>query len=121
MRVINKKEDSENKIVLLGNSHAQMYVPLVSEVLSNDSNLLLLPLNECLPTTLINVSKECCLHLANKNLSSVLKDEKVTTIAIATTWYAQGYIDTNGLSVSRNNLKFAWKISSTIFKIVVKV
>ena len=84
----------------------QMYVPLVSEVLSNDSNLLLLPLNECLPTTLINVSKEC-LHLANKNLSSVLKDEKVTTIAIATTWYAQGYIDTNGLSVSRNNLKFA--------------
>ena len=68
------RESSDSTVALLGNSHAQMYVPLVSEVIPNNLDLLLVPLNGCLPTTTINVSQKC-LEKARTNLSIVSSDD----------------------------------------------
>jgi len=104
--VLKKAEVSDNTTVIIGNSHAQMYAPLVKNVDLINTNLLLLPLNGCLPTTSINISTEC-LQMASKNLSSVLADNSVTSVIIGTTWYAKNYIDVNGISVSSHKLHSA--------------
>ena len=99
-----KRKSSDSTIALLGNSHAQMYVPLVSEVIPHNLDLLLVPLNGCLPTTTINVSQKC-LEMAKTNLSVVLSDDDISTVIIATTWYSDSYVDTNGNDVDRTKLK----------------
>ena len=102
-----KTTKSSNSIVaLLGNSHAQMYVPLIAGVIPNSLDLLLVPLNECLPTTSINISQKC-LKMAQKNLNTVLSDKDISTVIIATTWYGDGYIDANGNEVNKSTLKGA--------------
>jgi hypothetical protein len=65
------------------------------------------PLNECLPTTQINTSEQC-LSQAQKNLTSVLSDDSVTTVIIGTTWYSDVYISLNGTIVGRDRLKHAF-------------
>jgi len=104
--IINKSETSDKIIVILGNSHAQMYTPLVSEVSPRSFNVLLVPLNGCLPTTSVNISSKC-LQQAKKNLSSVLNNMNVQTVIIGTTWYANKYVNSDGILVDKNNLKLA--------------
>ena len=97
------RETSDSTVALLGNSHAQMYVPLVSEVVPNNLDLLLVPLNGCLPTTTINVSQKC-LDRARTNLSEVSRDDNISTVIIATTWYNDSYVDDNGNDIDRSKL-----------------
>ena len=104
--ILKKAESSDKTTVIIGNSHAQMYAPLVKDVDLINTNLLLVPLNGCLPTTSINISTKC-LQTASKNLSIVLADNSVTSVIIATTWYAKNYIDANGTSVSSHKLQSA--------------
>ena len=86
---------NQNTIVLLGNSHAQMYAPMLTDIDLGNRNILLVPLNGCLPTTSINLSINC-IHMAQRNLSAVLADKTITTVLIATTWYSDKYVDQNG-------------------------
>jgi len=104
--ILKESKLSNKTIVLLGNSHAQMYAPLVAEVSPDNTNLLLVPLNGCLPTPSINISSKC-ISMANNNLSSVLNDTNVSSVIIATDWYDNEYIDKKGLIVSPQSLKFA--------------
>lgn len=104
--IIKKDKSSNRMIVLMGNSHAQMYAPLVSSVTPNNSGLLLVPLNGCLPTTTVNISQRCIL-LAKKNLSSILEDKNIKTVIIGTTWYKNTYIDSKGKVVDKIKLKDA--------------
>ena len=97
------RESSDSTVALLGNSHAQMYVPLVSEVIPNNLDLLLVPLNGCLPTTTINLSQKC-LEKARTNLSVVSSDDNISTVIIATTWYSDSYVDDNGNNIDRSKL-----------------
>jgi peptidoglycan/LPS O-acetylase OafA/YrhL len=106
--VVNKSKMAKKTIVLLGNSHAQMYVPLVEDIDLVNSNLLLVPLNGCLPTTSINISTKC-MQMASRNLSNVLADKSVTSVLIATTWYSDSYVDINGENVSSDKLHPAMK------------
>lgn len=104
--ILQEPQNSSQTIVLLGNSHAQMYAPLMLEAIDKRSTLTLVPLNGCVPMTLINISTSC-IEMANDNLQSILKDESVSTIAIATTWYSDEYIDKNGTKVDSYALKEA--------------
>jgi peptidoglycan/LPS O-acetylase OafA/YrhL len=101
-----KKNDS---IVLLGNSHAQMYSPLLIKNL-REFNLtgVLVPLNGCLPTTLVNRSK-LCIKRAKQNLEVVLKNNEVKTVFIASTWYEDYYITDQGKRVKNSYLLLGFK------------
>ena len=104
--VIKQTKSPDKTIVLLGNSHATMYAPLVSEASPSSSDVLLVPLSGCLPTTSLNLSSKC-LAMAKKNLSTVLKEEKVRIVIIGTTWYDKTYFDTDGEKIDKSNLKIA--------------
>lgn len=103
--VINKK----NKILLLGNSHAQMYAPLFSESLKEKGlGGILLPLNNCLPTITINKDLSCFKY-AMRNLQTILDDQDYNHIFISMTWYNHKYIDKNG-----NDVESKFLINSVI-------
>ena len=53
--------DIENfEFVIVGNSHAQMYIPSLEPYFKKFSKkALLLPMTGCLPTMDVNISKEC--------------------------------------------------------------
>ena len=104
--IIKKNMSSNSMIVLMGNSHAQMYAPLVLSATPNKLGLLIVPLNGCLPTITVNISKRC-LTLAKKNLSSILEDKNTNIVIIGTTWYKNTYIDYNGNVVDKTKLKDA--------------
>ena len=95
----------QNIIVLLGNSHAQMYAPMLKDIDLGNRNILLVPLNGCLPTTSINLSIKC-IKMAKNNLSTVLADKNVTSVVISTTWYSKSYVDENGTRVGSDKLYF---------------
>jgi hypothetical protein len=48
-------------------------------------NGIIIPLNNCLPTTTYNISKDCMLK-AKENLSSIIKNDKIKVVIIALTW-----------------------------------
>lgn len=63
----------EAELVLLGNSHAQMYAPAWRRITAEtDTTSLLVPLNGCFPTVLKNLSPKC-LIAANTNLTEVAR------------------------------------------------
>jgi hypothetical protein len=77
-------EDAD--VILLGNSHAQMYAPLVTEILAAWSlHGLLVPADRCLPTYGINVDS-ACVGLADRNIDAVAKLRRARIVVIATTW-----------------------------------
>ncbi|MGH6812024.1 MAG: acyltransferase family protein [Methylocella sp.] len=89
-------EDAD--VVLLGNSHAQMYAPLWAAILA-DRNLtgLLIPVLGCLPTTLANISRECH-DFARRNLAAMFKLRRVKTVILGTTWWheSDALVDSEG-------------------------
>jgi len=102
-----EENGSPNKVVaVFGNSHAQMYAPLLSDISQNNFNILLVPLNGCLPTTFINVSQRC-LEMAKDNLSVVLSDGNVRVVVVGTTWYSDSYVDSDGNEIDKSKLKDA--------------
>ena len=73
-------------MVLLGNSHAQMYAPVVRDVLRGMSlRGLLVPANGCLPTYRVNIS-QACVDLADRNIDAVV-EELVRQLAAVGQWY----------------------------------
>jgi hypothetical protein len=79
-----KAEDAD--VVLLGNSHAQMYAPLWASILSERGLTgLLVPLNACLPTVLVNLSAPC-IDAARENLAEVSRLPRAKTVIIGLTW-----------------------------------
>lgn len=74
------------KVVLLGNSHAQMYAPVVGEIYRKRGvPSVLVPINGCLPTPKINLSIDCS-RAAEANLAAILRLPRVTTVIIAFNW-----------------------------------
>jgi peptidoglycan/LPS O-acetylase OafA/YrhL len=80
------RNPADAEVVLLGNSHAQMYAPVWESILAERGvNGLLVPLNGCLPTVQTNISPEC-LAAARANLAQVLKLPGARTVIIGLTW-----------------------------------
>jgi peptidoglycan/LPS O-acetylase OafA/YrhL len=79
------RNPSDADIVLLGNSHAQMYASVWRAIAAaQGQNGPLVPLNGCLPTVSVNISRECALA-AQQNLTAVLAIRKSRTVVLGVT------------------------------------
>ena len=86
--IINDNPNIEKyDLVIVGNSHAQMYVPSLNpHLVQNKKKAILLPMTGCLPTLDVNINKEC-MRKAQKYFLSYSKDINIKTVVIATTWW----------------------------------
>jgi peptidoglycan/LPS O-acetylase OafA/YrhL len=119
--VINKDLSKTYEIALIGNSHAQMYVPSIQGLLRTKGERgLLIPLNGCLPTTDININADC-LRLARLNYEAFIADTSVKTVVFGLTWYQNelfkeqfGTIsDPNRTVLSKSLIDLVKKVEST--------
>lgn len=73
-------------VVLVGNSHAQMYAPLVADILqANNQTGVLVPLNRCKPMPDLNLSSECMASAA-ENLHAIESLPAIRLVIIAMSW-----------------------------------
>lgn len=80
------RDPRDADVVLLGNSHAQMYAPVFRDILTGLSlHGLLVPANGCLPTYQVNISP-ACRELADRNIDAVVGLPRAHVIVIGTTW-----------------------------------
>ena len=99
--VINENSDANklSEIAIVGNSHAQMYVPSIKpHLVKNKAQAILLPMTGCLPTLDVNINKKC-MKISNQYFLDYSVDENIKTVIIATTWWhkkifnGKNYID----------------------------
>ncbi len=77
-------------LVLFGNSHAQMYAPVIGDIVSGLSQrALLVPMNGCTPTVEFNISSECR-QLADRNIEAIANLKRARVVVLATTWEIAG-------------------------------
>jgi Predicted acyltransferases len=80
------RQPQDADVVLLGNSHAQMYAPIISDILqARGLHGLLVPINYCLPIVKTNLSTGC-ITAAQKNLDQISQIKHAHTVIIAMTW-----------------------------------
>jgi peptidoglycan/LPS O-acetylase OafA/YrhL len=80
------RDPKDADVVLLGNSHAQMYAPVWLDILRGLSlHGLLVPANGCLPTYQVNINP-ACLELADRNIDAVAHLQRARVVIIGTTW-----------------------------------
>jgi hypothetical protein len=81
------RNPADAQVILLGNSHAQMYAPAWREILeARGETGLLVPLDSCLPTVSANIDTGC-LRQAQVNLDAVEQLPKATTVVLGMTWW----------------------------------
>ncbi len=99
-----KPEDAQ--LILLGNSHMQMYAPVWRQLLEQH-NLrgVLLPANGCLPTSLANIDPSCA-AIAAANLQSVLR-VPAKIIVVGFRWPEPGDViyDAHGRTLDNQNMR----------------
>ncbi|MER8776382.1 acyltransferase family protein [Mesorhizobium sp. M0977] len=99
------RNPADARIVLLGNSHAQMYAPVWESIFA-EAGLpgLLVPANGCLPTVSVNISREC-LDVAAGNLAELGKLTNTGTVILGLTWEhaADALADANGKVIDNSD------------------
>jgi hypothetical protein len=105
------RNPADARVVLMGNSHAQMYAPVWEKILAERGEPgLLVPLNNCLPTVSANIDADC-VKMARLNLEAVERLPRVETLIIALTWWHDrgGLVDASGkqLDNTRNSALIA--------------
>jgi peptidoglycan/LPS O-acetylase OafA/YrhL len=96
------RNPADADVILLGNSHAQMYAPVWTSILAaRGQSGLLVPANGCLPTLQVNISREC-FEVAKANLAEISKLRRARTVIIGLTWEhsRDDLIDAAGRTVS---------------------
>tara|TARA_B100000900_G_scaffold415630_1_gene446330 strand:- start:778 stop:2670 length:1893 start_codon:yes stop_codon:yes gene_type:complete len=113
--IINNDLDIENfEFVIVGNSHAQMYIPSLEPYFKKYSKkALLLPMTGCLPTMDVNISKEC-MNKSKEYFNNYSNDESVKTVIIATTWNHNQLYDGEKFINDSNHLRLAKSILKLI-------
>ncbi|MFK8016551.1 MAG: acyltransferase family protein [Gammaproteobacteria bacterium] len=96
---LQSRDAQDANVILLGNSHAQMYAPAVKSVLGDRAlKGLLVPLNGCLPTSTLNINAGC-VGAAQRNLVEVLKLTDATVAVIGMDWAHDELFDRDGQRV----------------------
>jgi peptidoglycan/LPS O-acetylase OafA/YrhL len=99
------RQVADAQLVLMGNSHAQMYAPLVRDILQTfGSKGILVPVTGCLPTATVNISSACA-QVAEQNLRSVIALENVRVVVLAMTWEHGPLVRADGVLVSGSSAK----------------
>ncbi|TIL51511.1 MAG: acyltransferase [Mesorhizobium sp.] len=99
------RNPSDAKVVLLGNSHVQMYAPVWESIfIERELPGLLVPANGCLPTVSVNITREC-IDVAAGNLHELGKLSNAKTVIVGLTWtHAEdGLVDANGKTVDNRD------------------
>ncbi|MER9891683.1 acyltransferase [Mesorhizobium sp. M0119] len=99
------RNPSDANVVLLGNSHAQMYAPAWESILvAKGLTGLLIPANGCLPTVTVNISRQC-IEVAAGNLREIDKLSNVRTVILGLTWphAGDGLVDADGKVVDNRS------------------
>ena len=111
---------STNDIILIGNSHAQMYGYVFENILKRENfNGLIVALNACLPTIKYNISKNC-MEKAKKNLNTIIKEQKVKKIIIGLDWDHHTLIDENNMLIKNEENMFLVTAILDLIKIFEK-
>lgn len=87
------------ELILLGNSHAQMYAPVWQSILKERGMRgVLVPQNGCLPTVAVNISVEC-VKSADRILAEISTHPRARVVVLALTWQhdAQSLVDPDGV------------------------
>ena len=94
--VIEEGLKSKPTIAIFGNSHAQMYAPLIAEAIKNKGYRgILIPMSGCLPTVKLNRAVNC-IDIANNTLNSLLDDKSIKHVFLSMTWYRDNYTNISG-------------------------
>ncbi|MDA7698093.1 acyltransferase [Candidatus Pelagibacter sp.] len=102
--VVEEGLKSKPTIAIFGNSHAQMYTPLIAEAIKNKGYKgILIPMNGCLPTIRINLSNEC-INIASNTLYNILDDKNIKHVFLSMTWYRDNYTNISGELFSTDEL-----------------
>ena len=81
------------QVAIIGNSHAQMYVPSIKpHLILKEVNAILLPMTGCLPTLNVNINKKC-MEISKNYFLDYSNDKKIKTIVLATTWWHKNLFD----------------------------
>jgi peptidoglycan/LPS O-acetylase OafA/YrhL len=99
------RKPADADVILLGNSHAQMYEPVWASILTSRGQTgLLVPVNGCLPTVQANLNREC-LEIAARNLAEIAALERARTVIIGLNWWhaAGDLVDSSGRTVDNTN------------------
>ena len=81
------RDIQDAQVILLGNSHAQMYAPVWRSILEDHHlNGALVNITGCLPTVQANISKKC-IKAAKTNLTEVLKLKNAKTVILGLSWW----------------------------------
>jgi hypothetical protein len=103
-------------VALLGNSHAQMYGYAFEDIIKRlPINGIIIPLNNCLPITTHNISKDCMIK-AKKNLSNIIEDDKIKVVIIALTWDHKYLLD-KFYNIKEKNIDFL--LASSLYDLVL--
>lgn len=95
------RHPADADVILLGNSHAQMYAPLWTSILAERGQTgLLVPANGCLPTLVANITSGC-IETARQNLSAVLALPRARVVILGLDWDhgPRGLVDSTGAVV----------------------
>lgn len=96
---------ADAQVILLGNSHAQMYAPLIARLLAERRQTgLLIPANGCLPTVEVNITAGC-IDTARKNLSEVEKLLNAHLVILGLDWAhgPRGLVDAGDRTVDNHD------------------
>lgn len=94
--LINQDLGASYRVALIGNSHAQMYVPSLRQTLRQHGEAgLLVPLNGCLPTIDVNIDAQC-LRLSRANYDAFMSDANIKVVIFSLTWYDDELVDDQG-------------------------
>jgi peptidoglycan/LPS O-acetylase OafA/YrhL len=99
------RDPSDADVVLLGNSHAQMYAPVWESILVDRGKTgLLVPVNACLPTVRANISQSC-IDAARANLDAIVRLQRVETVILGLTWEhaVDGLVNASGSQESNDD------------------
>ncbi len=93
------------EVVLMGNSHALMYTPVWSSILTEQGKSgVLININRCLPITTVNLDKKC-MEFAERNVANVAGLKQASTVIIGFNWNFDDLVDRNDQPVDNSNNK----------------
>ena len=101
--LLNNKSEKKYSVAIFGNSHAAMYGWAIKKKLYEDnSQALMLHINDCSPFKEVNISLNC-IRKVNNYVESIIKDSQIKKVIIGLNWYSNQLIDRNGKLLNETN------------------
>lgn len=91
---------AETEVVYMGNSHAQMFAPILRDLLRQSGRAgILVPLSGCLPTVIYNTEVNC-IQLAQGNLAALATLPKLRVVVLGMNYDHDTLVDPSGKAIA---------------------